>query len=655
MPAEWEPAFGDLLRRHRQEAGLTQEALAERAHLSVRGISDLERGVKQRPHRDTLRLLGDALCLSAPERVAFSDAARRFSVRPGRSSGPTSADATTAFPPLSTLPIILTSLIGRDVERAHGQAVLRRPDARLLTITGPPGVGKTRLALQLASDLFADFRDGVRFVTLASLHDADLLAATLAEALGLRQEPGQPLLPRLRDRVQRQQLLLVLDNFEQVSAAAALVLDLLGVAPGLKVLVTSRARLRVRGEKELGLTPLLLPPPGSTADPDVLAQIPAVALFLERATETQGDFRLTRDNAGIVAAICRRLDGLPLAIELAAARSNMLSPPALLARLDSRLSLLTRGADDLPAHQRTLRDTISWSYKLLGTTEQELFRQLAVFIGGCTLAAAEQVCGKINSLKAAGHPEGERLAGISPDASEGEVLDGLAALVDQSLLQEREEGGEIRFAMLDTIREYAWEQLAESAEAPEIRRRHGAYYLALAEAADSGWHGSEQGAWVRQLETEHENLRAALAWAQETGQGETGARLVSALARFWATHGYLTEGRGWLEWALQARGTLSAPARARVLDGASEIAYWQADYGVARAWAEEALALQRTLGQLAPLAAALTNLGRILWRQGDRADAQALLTESQALRGVSGLATHSAETQHPFGKDLAEA
>jgi predicted ATPase/class 3 adenylate cyclase len=557
------------------------------------------------------------------------------------------------FPPLKTLdtrpnnlPSTLTALIGRATERAQGEALLGRPDVRLLTVTGPPGVGKTRFALQLAADLLPDFADGVWFIALAAVEDADLLTATIAGALGLRQEPGRSLLSSLHDHLRRQQVLLILDNFEQVTEGARLVSDLLGGAPGLKVLVTSRVRLYLRGEKELALVPLALPAPDPLADLDALARIPAVALFVERAADAQIGFMLTPENAGAVAAICRRLDGLPLAIELAAVRSKILAPPALLARLESRLPLLTRGAGDLPAHQQTLRDTITWSYNLLGAGEQQIFRQLAVFAGGFTLAAAEVVCSAPNaSQRTAGTP-GTYTANDLPAA---DVLDRLTALLDQSLLQS-DPGEETRFRMLETIREYAWDRLVASGEAAAIRQRHAAYFQALAEAADAGWQGTRQAVWRQRLAVEHDNLRAALGWAEETAQGEAGARLAGALARFWATHGYLAEGRRWLEWALQSAQTVPITQRARLLDGASEIAYWQADYAAARAWAEEALALRRTLGYQAPIAEALTNLGRILWRLGDRAGAQALLAESQALRRASGAAPPSAETQrHPSG------
>ncbi len=562
------------------------------------------------------------------------------------------------FPPLKTpdarptnLPHALTTLIGRDAERAQGQALLRRTDGRLLTLTGPPGVGKTRFALQLAADLLTDFADGAWFIALVSVEDSDLLAATIAGALGLRPEPGRPLVPALREHLQRQQVLLVLDNFEQVTEGATLVADLLGGAPGLKVLVTSRVRLHLRGEKELALAPLPLPastPPAQVAD---LARIPAIALFVERAAEAQAGFTLTQENAAAVAAICRRLDGLPLAIELAAARSKILAPPALLARLETRLPLLTGGAGDLPAHQQALRDTITWSYNLLSVAGQQLFRQLAVFAGSFAIAAAEEVCGSFSAPAAEARATGPGDP-AAPRQPLPDLLDMITALVDQSLLQS-DAGQELRFHMLETIGEYARERLEASGEAAVLRQRHGAYYLALAEAAEAGWQGARQADWVRRLEVEHDNLRAALNWAQETGQAELGARLAGALARFWATHGYLAEGRRWLEAALRAGASVPMAQRAHVLEGASELAYWQADYGAAQTWAEEALALRRSLGQPGAVAEALTNLGRILWRQGDRAGAQARLTESQTLRRASGEPARSAETRHQPAEDPA--
>jgi predicted ATPase/transcriptional regulator with XRE-family HTH domain len=633
-------SFAQLLQYYRKAAGLTQEALAEHANLSARAISDLERGVKRRPRRETLQLLITALTLTPADAARLAAAARAVAApaapehpAPLPQNLPRPSDPLDERP--NNLPILLTTLIGREAECRHARTLLGQPEVRLLTITGPPGVGKTRLALQLAADLLADFSEGAWFIELVALEDAELLAATLAGALGIRQEPGQPLLAQLRDQLRHQQLLLILDNFEQVAEGATLVADLLGIAPNLKVLVTSRVRLQVRGEKELPLAPLALPAGMAPAPMDTLARSPAVALFLERARDVQPDFQLTPENAGAVAAICRRLDGLPLAIELAAVRSKILAPAALLTRLESRLPLLTRGGSDLPAHQQTLRDTITWSYNLLNPGEQQMFQQVAVFAGGFTLAAAEVVCG------AAAPEDGADAAGPPGPAS---VLDGITALVDQSLLQ-TDPGAVPRFQMLETIREYAAERLVASGAAPALRQRHAAYYQALAEAAAAGGQGAQAAAWAQRLEVEHDNLRAALAWAQETAQPEMGARLAAALARFWATHGYLSEGRRWLEGALAAGQRLPAPLRARVLDGAGEIAYWQAEYAAARAWAEEALALQRTLADPARTAEALTSLGRILWRQGDPAGAQALLTESLALRRASGAAPGGANTQ----------
>ena len=635
-------SFGAWVRQQRKALDLTQDLLAERAGCSSEMIRKIEAG-RARPSRQLAELLVRALGVSVADRERVIGWARTVSPTPV----PTAkvVDGASAPPmetPLTNLPTSLTALVGRDPELAQSLALLAHPDVRLLTLTGPPGVGKTRLALQVASNLQINFAGEVWFIALAAVTDVETLIAAIAGTLSVRPEPGRPLLPTVQTAIRGRQLLIVLDNFEHIAAAGASVLgDLLGGAPDLKLLVTSRVRLHLRGERELALAPLQLPPAAAPLNPSVLAGVPAVALFVERAAEAQTGFMLTTENAPAVAAICRRLDGLPLALELAAARSKILSPAALLARLDTRLSLLTYGAGDLPAHQQTLRDTITWSYNLLDPATQELFCCLAVFAGGCTLAAAEAICAPANGTA------GQVLLHPAP-VPPAEVLEGIAQLVDQSLLQRTDDPtGETRFTMLETIHEYAEERLRESTDAAEVRERHATYYLALAEAADRAWSGPEQMEWAERLEVEHDNLRAALDWAEETGRRETGARLAGALARFWATHGFLDEARRRLAWALQPGSTLPAPLRARVLDAASEIAYWQADYAAARAWAEDGLSLRRALGQPVQIADALTNLGRILWRLGDPAAAQALLTESQVLRRALGTSPGSAETRHP--------
>jgi predicted ATPase/class 3 adenylate cyclase len=436
------------------------------------------------------------------------------------------------FPPLQTLdrhahnlPAQPTPLIGREREAAEARERLRRPEVRLLTLAGPGGTGKTRLALQVAVDVLEDFADGVFFVPLAPISDPTLVASTVAQTLGVQETGSRPLLERLKEFLQDKAVLLVLDNFEQVIAAVPVVTALHAACPRLKSLVTSREVLRLQGEHEFPVPPLAVPDLRHLPASERLSQYAAAALFIQQASAVKPDFMVTNDNAPAVAEICVRLEGLPLAIELAAARSKLLSPQALLARLGSRLELLRGGARDLPARHQTLRGAIAWSYDLLSPDEQALFRRMAVFVGGCTLEAAEAVC------RAAGPPELD-------------VLEGMTSLVDKSLLRQEEEANrEPRFQMLETIREYGLECLTTSGELESARRAHATDYLALAEEAEPELTGPQQGVWLHRLETEHDNLRAALQWSQARQDAETGLRLGGALWRFWLVRGYLREGR----------------------------------------------------------------------------------------------------------------
>jgi len=416
METEQPPLFADALKRYRQAAGLTQEALAERAGLSREAISALERGARQSPHKDTVQLLAAALRLADAERAALAAAARPHVAPPASSIRVTAP---------TTLPIPPTSLIGREQEMAQVCALLRRADVRLLTLTGPAGVGKSRLSLAVAAALHAEFPDGVVLVLLAPLSDPALVEATIAGTLGLREQGDQPLHETLTDYLRGKQMLLLLDNFEHVAAAAPLLANLLATCPAVKLLVTSRAVVRVRGEQVVPVPPLALPDPAHVATVAALARVAAVALFVQRAQAVRPDFHLTPENAPAVAAICARLDGLPLALELAASRITLLPPQALLARLEGAsgqppLHLLVGGAHDLSERQQTLRNALAWSYDLLSASEQALFRRLSVFAGGCALEAVEAVCRTIGDI-------------------EGAALEWLAALVDKNLLR-REEG-----------------------------------------------------------------------------------------------------------------------------------------------------------------------------------------------------------------------
>ena len=713
-------AFGDLLRRFRLAAGLSQEELAERARLSPRGVSDLERGARINPHPGTVRQLADALALSDTDRAAFF-AAARGSAAPAPSAGPAAApppapallatqsrppvplpptgtvtflftdidgstkllqrlgpryadvlgdhqrllraafaahsgyevdtqgdsffvafptapdalaaaaEATRAlaahswpegvtvrirmglhagaprlvgdryvgldvhraariaasghggqillsapaaelarhdlpdgmtlrdlgvhrlkdlqhpervyqavladlpadFPPLKALdarphnlPVQTTPLLGREREVAALCVLVCRDDVRLVTLTGPGGIGKTRLSVQVAAEVLDGFPDGVWNVRLSRLTDPALVVPTIATTLGLKESGATPLAEVLRGYLADKRLLLVLDNFEQVVAAASQVGELLAACPGVKSLVTSRVRLHLHGEHEYALRPLALPDPAHLPPPERLSQYAAVALFIERAQAAQTDFAVTNATAPAVAEICARLDGLPLAIELAAARVKVLPPPALLKRLERALPVLVGGARNLDERQHTMRATLQWSYDLLSPEEQRLFRRLSVFVGGCTLEAAEAICIA---------PEGAAPLGI-------DVLEGLASLVDQSLLQQREEGGEPRFVMLYVIREFALEQLEASGEAPVLYQAHASYCLNLALQAEPQLKGPQARPWLDRLEREHDNLRAALGWAHGSGDTAVVMQLAGALKEYWYGRGRIAEG-----------------------------------------------------------------------------------------------------------------
>jgi predicted ATPase/class 3 adenylate cyclase len=538
------------------------------------------------------------------------------------------------FPPLRTLgrhrhnlPVQPTVLIGREQEIAGVLQLLQRPELRLVTLTGPGGTGKTRLALQIAAELLDTFADGVWLVNLAPISDPDLVLSAIGQSLGLKETGGQSIRDLVHDYLREKQTLLLLDNCEQVLAAAPLIAELLAMAPQITVLATSREVLHLRGEQEFAVPPLGLPDHRHPAPLERFGQYEAVRLFIERAQAVKADFTVTNDNAPAVAEICVRLDGLPLAIELAAARIKLFPPQALLSRLDQRLTFLTGGARDLPARQQTLRNTIDWSYDLLDAGEQQLFRRLSVFVGGCTLDAITAIC---------------------PAESEPprDVLDIMTALLDQNLLRQNEgPDGEPRFVLLETVCEYALERLAASDEAEALRRQHAASYLALAEAAEPELHRAPQKAWWNQLEVEHDNLRAALAWALEDGAVEIGLRGAGALWWFWYLRGYWSEGRGWLARALACTDRHAHPVvRAKGLFGAAMLAAVQGDYATARPLSEESLAISRVLADRAGCARALVSLAWVELGASDFAAARALLEESLILFRELGDAWYQAFT-----------
>jgi predicted ATPase/class 3 adenylate cyclase len=500
----------------------------------------------------------------------------------------------TEFPPLrsldalrDSLPAQLSSFVGRAREK---QQLLQLVDAaRLVTLTGPGGTGKTRLSIEVAAAVAGRFPDGVVFVPLATITDPALLIPTLAGALGLREAPSRPVRDVLIAHIKERSILLVLDNFEQLIAAAQTVGELLAAAPRVSMIVTTREPLWIAGEQEFPVPALALPDRGR-AELDQLRETDSVALFVQRARSVRPEFELTIDNAHAVAEICVRLDGLPLAIELAAARSRLFEPAELLSRLDRRLSFLA-GRRDLPERQRTLRGAIDWSHQLLAQAEQLLFRRLSVFAGGVTIEAIEAICD---------------LADLEVD-----VVDGVSSLYDKSLLRRDEGGaGELRVSMLETIREYARERLDASGEAETIRRRHAEFFMALAAQAAGHLDGREQQQWLDAVDRDLDNFRSAIRWAVDAGEAEIGLRLAASLSTFWIFRGHLREGRLVFDAVLAFPPTAASPAvRAAGLGAAADIAGWQADYEVSRPLAERALALYEQLGDVLGIARQLNLLG----------------------------------------------
>jgi predicted ATPase/class 3 adenylate cyclase len=548
-------------------------------------------------------------------------------------------DLPAEFPPLRALdtythnlPAQPTPLIGREDEVIAVRDLVRGDGVRLLTLTGPGGIGKTRLALQAAAELLDDFRDGVFFVPLASIRDPQLVSAAIAQALGVTEAGSRPLAELIQTYLRQRQLLLVLDNFEQVAAAASLIADLLAAAPGLKVVVTSREVLHLYGEHEYAIPPLSMPDMRRLPPIERLTQYEAVRLFIERAQAVRPDFAVTSDNAPAVAEICVRLDGLPLAIELAAARAKLFPPKALLARLGSRLKLLIGGARDMPARQQTLRGAIDWSYDLLDAAEQALFARLAVFAGGGTLEATEAVLADDRASNS-----GDLTVYIPASA----VLDGLASLVDKSLLKQVQgSGAEPRFVLLETIREYALERLHTSGEEATLRQRHLDYYTALAEAAEPH---IRQPAQLARLRVDQDNLRAALEWALDSRATELAARISAALWRYWDGCGLLSEGRAWLAAVLARSDELPDSVRAKALWAAGEITENTADMGVLF---EESLRLFRALGDKAGIANVVGDLGELAQMCGDYAQARAYYDEKLALGRELGDRHHETSGLH---------
>jgi predicted ATPase/DNA-binding XRE family transcriptional regulator len=610
--------FGDRLRTYRAAAGLTQEELAERAGLSRRGIADLERGARRSPHPQTVRRLGMALGLDAGGLAALL--AARHSLRPSRGSG---------FTPL---PVPAPSFLGRARELADARRLIQ---ATRLTLVGTGGVGKTRLALEVARNLAADYASGAVLVELAAVADPALVVRAVASAVGIEEQPDHPLQQTLLAAIRDRAVLVVLDNCEHVvQASAELAEALLDACPNVRILATSREPLGIRAELAWRVPTMSLPPVGQLASIEQVTSADAGRLFLQHAVKARPDFAVTKANAPAIAAICARLDGLPLALELAAARVNLLTVEQIAARLDD-LRLLTRGGRTAADRQRTLRGALDWSYNLLSVPEQMLFNRLAVFASGWTMEAAESVC-------------------AGDDLPSDEVLDLVGNLVDKSLVGAQARGEATWYSLLFPVRAYALEQLQRSGEELRFRSRHMEWCLQLGEQFGSDWRGPRQRTWFETIEREESNIRAALRGCLDRGDITAGLRLAGALYRYWDLHNRSTEGREWLT-ALLARATSSTPAvpMAKALGAAGRLATYHGDTAQADAQLGQALRLWCDLANQNGIAHTLIALGSNAQAKHQSATAEVLWRSGLAVARRAGDRLNAYWALHALGRQAA--
>jgi predicted ATPase/DNA-binding XRE family transcriptional regulator len=599
------------LRRYRASAGLSQEALAERAGLSVRGISDLERGARTFPRLETVRMLADALELDERDRTVLLAAARPELA--SHEPAPSTSAKPERMVTLRPLPIPPTRLVGREQEIERIVTLFRSGDTRLITLTGQGGIGKSRLGLAIARGFSRELQGRVVFLELAAVRDVALVPGALATQLDVPIDAGETAATAMAAAIGHEPMLLVIDNWEHVIEAAPVLSILLGHCEGLWILATSRERLRLRGEWEVRLDPL--PWPEGMAELESVTASPAVRLFVQRASEALDGFTLDESNAAVVLEIVRRLDGIPLAIELAAARTRLLNPEALLGRLEGRFQLLTEGPRDLPERLQTMQSAIAWSVDLLDEDERKLFDRLSVFTGGFTIPAATGV-----------------LARIEPDADPLAIEHAVVSLVEKSLVRPLDTSDdEPRFVMYETIREYAGQRLADRDDAARLAGAHAEHFLTLAEASEAGLMSADPLPTFQALEIEIANLRAALGHLRTRGEIEAAMRIASALAWFWTEPRFLAEGQRWLGALLEESESLPVPAelRVRALIAAGDLAIWQGELDEAAAFQAAALELLRDGGDERQMAAVLRSLANVALERNQFARADELLTESR--------------------------